>query len=1687
MKNKKKFNKKFIFATVALLMIVGILVVDLANNASLAEAKQTTFQPISKYQASGLKILEITPTAEDRDFGYFFKSPDGDSANNDRYIATYTYGNKFSKDLPGTENYAKALAEAEAMVAAEARRRVDEIWNNRPGADKESEAYQKEYQEKYEAVMRENYKTYLENALAANNVSNYAESLDPYLAARLRSYGLIKPVGTDAVVGTGENALSEYLYYDSGHKGIFGTVAGSNDFIAVDIPAGNLVQGHYELNANNNGTYMLRDGYILGTGSEDFTYAVDVNNNQIASLDKNYIYKVGSVSMNEIDPTVSENTMVPKYEKINYTGGIPEGVTLLSDKSGNLDFFYLANQPDIYYGYTTDSLIYLVKNRYYRIGAWIKEYILGDATKNYNVTYTPKTVEEVTPADIQAADLIYISGTAEEYANHAMSSAVVKELYNKSAIEHKAVMMDYAIYSAEDGLSNLDKLALLLWQDNQKQVSSMTEATGYFVEYTGTAGSAGTGTATGEDKKDYVIDNIDGLLGNGTVFTALQSTMKHGYRGNFAVNNVYVYNHHWQDFQNSKLADFQTDALDTFANGDFNSVYNAAAMNGGFQAVLSYILKNNEGLAVGKMTEGYVTPAIAIQYILSYRGESLALSKGVYSVLEIQPTNEYKFNATSDTVDFTLLDENSKANRIAFVRNCLGDIDPEYVSFTSITVDNFNSLQTDLIKDYDIVYIGAEHSRYYEHVNGKATELSSGTYKTVDESITSFTDSNMNGCVYYNYGDRISATDDATERFSSRDLTEAKFNELKEFLDADGLIIVDEELMKSKTAGDLIINPTECIDSSATIRDNGRVDTSSNVYELLLLAKGQTADTTTSGNGVAEGGINAYGNIVSEGDFAPGYVTTADLSVYLSRERISLLFTEKPTDYAYTTTDDGVMVNVAYESIDRTENKYYLDFEFAINSSSGILDTYEYYVVHLYQDVNADGRFGETEEKLDFKVSLAADGSEANKYTDEDGDGVTQYALNSGVVYKLRREIPSDEGGINNWCLKVEKASNPNVYCIETGYTAFKPREHKYINILQIVPDNNSTVNLETLAEGEALYEYLHATAVDDQYIISARTITASQFQSDTVQYYTTNVAGKANPEAQWQDYFNNFMRTDEKIYPEVFEGTGEDRVSKDADKPMAVNMVILGFGDNYTQFTNSIPMEALEVYVESGRPILVSNDFVGDNIGDTWEANKETQKLERTAYATLNAKFLNLFAQDRYGYTNPLYHYDYESDDLEKVLMPLYLNGFATRTSKIEKDVVSYSLYVNPREQAGAAVAYAPNSLYVKGITHVIPKAYTNTYHGLMRTNEGQSFINAASAEALKTGVNPLANASAVVVDNVNDGQIANYPYTIGNSIKVSKAKAQKFQLDLDTDADREGNSDVVVWYTLGTVEGVGDTYKDLYSVTPKDGINNYYVYNHGSVTYTGFGLNNKDQLTVDESKLFVNTLIAAYEAGLVNPTVSYYQTADSNAEMLESIAVPYDRNVTGENPIDSSIQFDEDGEDYLYKFVNPNTNAATDLTDATKAYFKVNDSNFVKADKIAEVSFYLRVDGKKGERIGINDSAGVYYYPIEEIVLNDNSVVTVVQVPIDIFSSTFDEKLGTSSRQTVNNNTNPTLEVGKMYGIYVPMSYLKTKGAAEIYIKADTSYKVISSSTGQFVNRPLGTAYDLLTLIKQDLLKLD
>ena len=459
-----------------------------------------------------------------------------------------------------------------------------------------------------------------------------------------------------------------------------------------------------------------------------------------------------------------------------------------------------------------------------------------------------------------------------------------------------------------------------------------------------------------------------------------------------------------------------------------------------------------------------------------------------------------------------------------------------------------------------------------------------------------------------------------------------------------------------------------------------------------------------------------------------------------------------------------------------------------------------------------------------------------------------------------------------------------------------------------------------------------------------------------------------------------------------------------------------------------------------------------------------------------------------RTGVTQTPYNQCVLGENYANLANPTYSR--ADRGQNFVKDYVSY------REQNDKAVAYEPGS--GRGLVYSIERGRTNFADAMRRqpvmaAQLMNTYIYASGFPGMHGGNDPTANATKTYVDPANEGQVSNYPYTIIDSGLVSLSHADYFQIDLDSDTDQDGNSDIKVWYTLGDMADDNGTVlggANVYSATPRDGINNYYIYNNANVTYTGYGRRTVAAQTNVEKQLFVNTLIAAYEAGLTNPTVNYYDKPGSDAQIINSVAVPYDGNVTGTNPIDSSIMRNETNTDYLYKFVNPNRADATDNTRAngTKAYFKVLDSNFVRGDKYARVQFYLGVEGEPGTTYtGSNYVTGT----IRSIQLNDNSIVNVVPIELDIYDlSAAGEFISPKIGRTVWNATdvvNPYIQVGQMYGIYLPMEYLNERGSADIYIQADTSYLVFDGSSGSPKQRPLGTAYNLLSEIKQDLLKLD
>ena len=192
------------------------------------------------------------------------------------------------------------------------------------------------------------------------------------------------------------------------------------------------------------------------------------------------------------------------------------------------------------------------------------------------------------------------------------------------------------------------------------------------------------------------------------------------------------------------------------------------------------------------------------------------------------------------------------------------------------------------------------------------------------------------------------------------------------------------------------------------------------------------------------------------------------------------------------------------------------------------------------------------------------------------------------------------------------------------------------------------------------------------------------------------------------------------------------------------------------------------------------------------------------------------------------------------------------------------------------------------------------------------------------------MATSTAV---RVNEGQITTYPFEIGDTLSVSSTHYQYYQLDMNEDADNDGESDIVVWYTL---DGAKEN-NSLYTTAEKDVRNNYYIYTKGNITYSGVG--HSDVNSEAELKLYINTMIAAYSAGLQEPSVSIRQSSDEDAPAVDTIYLSYDAT--------QKVILEEE------------LGHGGSSLGRQKFYFTVNDRNLIKNMRSKEefVDFYIEV----------------------------------------------------------------------------------------------------------------------------------
>lgn len=186
-----------------------------------------------------------------------------------------------------------------------------------------------------------------------------------------------------------------------------------------------------------------------------------------------------------------------------------------------------------------------------------------------------------------------------------------------------------------------------------------------------------------------------------------------------------------------------------------------------------------------------------------------------------------------------------------------------------------------------------------------------------------------------------------------------------------------------------------------------------------------------------------------------------------------------------------------------------------------------------------------------------------------------------------------------------------------------------------------------------------------------------------------------------------------------------------------------------------------------------------------------------------------------------------------------------------------------------------------------------------------------------------PLRLTGTTRAVQVNRGIVTTYPYYIKSDLKISPTHCQTLALDLEDDT-------VTAWYTLagdnsiatkdsngkdiivslsnynGTTIDYGSVKKNssVYAASPKDGMNNYYIYSKGNVTYCGAGhaaITGPSRNNNDERRLFINVLVnlvnkSTYTEPVSKPDIALYDpdgTLAPNGTVVK-------QDITGEYYID-------------------------------------------------------------------------------------------------------------------------------------------------------------------------------------------
>lgn len=1490
-------------------------------------------------------------------------------------------------------------------------------------------------------------------AITSENPSEASENLGEVTTAE--SSGLVTAAsasGNDAAAESGNEMQTFSVQSTSGNDIV--TSEQKNLYILNMANTTPILWAAWNENPGGTGSYTLKtpaDGYFV-----HFT-----ENNTSGE------YYVSKVTLSN---TNGDYKLIDSYKE-NDTGKYVMVSSGTMQVSTRLDSGYEAsNSYDFIGDNAKDALVTVAYDGGFYNKEWFKKQVLNlsgssryekDAdysgeVNDFNIEVTTLTLAqlaELTATDSQAyyginlddVDLIYLSGrgsyAAESVNMTSAATALTKMIFGikdttgeRNNADRVPVVMDYGFYSQNKTLAKepnnnqnnkiLTQMALTILKvsdDNiAKEVASQGDA--YW------NGQTATSLSLDDSVKEALYDNVYLNDDSATPYVA-------------------------SDF----LADWKGNA----------------AKAATFEAVLkeiqyeNFLAKKNNNAA--QMDEK-ISKASITRYILNWYMHRVTVKSSI-RVLDLEPCYDFK-SATTLTADR--------------VKEFMGrkDTYTGSVEIKQMSSAEFIGKVEDLNEKYDMIYLGARVGKM-----------------NTENGVTVYNDPQMKGLIYSHVGDyydyatktdtenvtqaretynarhrlqdssldhRKTDDDDPTNKSADvyrgpgNDMNSTRYEEFCQFIEAGYPVVIADTFIK-------VDNNNIPVASTATL------DKNSYFYKLVDFALQKDAN-----------GQYLYWqkNIFTESqltdntaDTKLGTTLSARRSVFCNYLNLSKLSVNWVTTYGaaypqelkYNSNQNGASNGGSLEKID---GKYQLQYIFNLQNDAAISQTGTTYDCKLFVDKNADGRFSGSDyvegktytssEEVSGLTVYIRKGDEWIKVDPIATENGNRYELRTGEIYRVIRVLPEEYVGVIPWKLVFYDNTDRLVRTAKSGYTSV-PQQNgkKTIRVLQLLSDdnrnnwnlhdeqNNSNSTFSKCINGLTDWNVVGL----DQVGADGKVNPSKSIDSMTVTYLINDklkISGTSDTDIQkiYQESYNLFQQYD---------------------------MLILGFGDAYRfgytygayDPSKEIPagiMEnvkrnlavgwAVRDYIESGKSILFTHDTTSyvNNIQSVIPYNDNgTAETYHSNYWYWGYEFNKTIRAsvglDRYG-----------------ALKEYYKQRVANSTGEEQKRDQEYLKTLESYTFDEIKEPNSDNELWQKeGVTKYTVVRFLRSYLEDLRINGSSSVKFPVENSLLKKagydGGYPSWNypssllmgdyaGKSLIATQVNDGQITQYPYQISadEQLEISNTHYQWLQPNMELDRNGDGKNDIVVWYCIS---GVADgQYKDtnIYNITPNDVVNNYYIYTMGNVTYSGAGHSRPSKDA--EIKLFVNTMIAAYNAGVTAPSVNF---KDKSGSKIQSVYMLYD-------PVNHIVLDDKNNGTISVNFQADDYNILAGGQQLCVEFYKScadDTAGAISVDGITGKVLRLKTDGEHG--LKITDSNGKVISPTERNGVKNCYPITNGATYTLKYSSDEMGLFRTDTSGTIlNEGAQAATIYARVYTVYDNGSKVTPCGIAELSISAQELFEL-------------------------------